>query len=215
MSDILEATLSEMRTKLSSRREEILDAAQKVFIRKGFDLATVHDVASECGMSAGNIYRYFASKAAIIAGLIERDRHDVAAKFALLAQAPDQVEGFEMLGREYFKKEAVQDAPLTLEIWAAASRSPEVQAQCVTMESTIRKHFLEFLARADAEGKIAPGVDHDMICRLLMGLSEGIIRNVGINGPGEIDRDLDVMFATLRAAFAGHIRIPQKTGSAS
>jgi hypothetical protein len=52
-------------------------------------------------------------------------------------------------------------------------------------------------------------------CRLFMALAQGIIRNVGIHGPANVDQDLDVMFATLRAAFAGHVQIPQKSGSSS
>jgi TetR/AcrR family transcriptional regulator, repressor for uid operon len=215
VTDFLEAHVSDLPLKLLSRREDILVAAQKVFIRKGFDLATVQDVAAACGMSAGNIYRYFPSKAAIIVGLVEHHRTEVAQKFALLAKAPDQVEGFEALGRAYFKNEAVHDAPLTLEIWASACRSPDVQSHCLTMETTIRNQFMEFLARAEAEGKIAPGVDHDMICRLFMGLCQGIIRNMAIHGHDAIDRDLDIMFATLRSAFAGHIRLAPEAGAAS
>jgi TetR/AcrR family transcriptional regulator, repressor for uid operon len=207
MTDIATVPTVEPLRKSVARSEAILDAAQEVFIHKGFALATMQDIASACGMSAGNLYRYFPSKAAVIAGLVERDRNDVAEKFARLAHAPDQVEGFEAVAREYFKQEAARKAPLTLEIWAAASRMPEIRAICSSMESAVCGHLAEFLSRADAEGKLAPDADRDVICHLILGMAEGIIRNVALHPDSDIDRELDIMFATLRAAFAGHIRV--------
>lgn len=207
MTDIATVPAQEQLRKSVARSEAILDAAEEVFIHKGFALATMQDIATACGMSAGNLYRYFPSKAAVIAGLVERDRKDVAEKFARLAHLPDQIEGFEAVAREYFKQEAALTAPLTLEIWAAASRMPELRAICSSMECAVCGHLAEFLARAEAQGKLAPGADRDVICHLILGMSEGIIRSVALNPEIDIDRELDIMFATLRAAFAGHIRV--------
>lgn len=44
------------------RREAILDAALRVFARKGTEGATIAEIASEAGLGAGTIYRYFDSK---------------------------------------------------------------------------------------------------------------------------------------------------------
>lgn len=45
-----------------ARREEILKAAQKVFAQKGFQEATVSDVAQEAKVSETTIYEYFSTK---------------------------------------------------------------------------------------------------------------------------------------------------------
>ena len=52
----------------SERRTHILDAAERSFTRGGFHGTTMQDVAAEAGMSPGNLYRYFASKDALVAG---------------------------------------------------------------------------------------------------------------------------------------------------
>ncbi len=65
----------------NERQTRILDAAESVFARAGFHAATMQDVAAEAGMSPGNLYRYFASKDAIIAAMAERDRQQIAADF--------------------------------------------------------------------------------------------------------------------------------------
>lgn len=46
----------------SQRKEQILKAAEKVFARKGFQEATVSDVAREAELSEATIYEYFSSK---------------------------------------------------------------------------------------------------------------------------------------------------------
>ncbi len=45
-----------------TRRTQILEAAARIFARKGFDRATVSDVAQAAGLSEGSIYNYFRSK---------------------------------------------------------------------------------------------------------------------------------------------------------
>jgi len=44
------------------RTEEILAAAARVFGEKGFERATVEDIAREAGVAKGTVYLYFASK---------------------------------------------------------------------------------------------------------------------------------------------------------
>jgi AcrR family transcriptional regulator len=62
----------------SDRRAEILEAAQRCFVRSGFHQTSMHEICAEAGMSAGNLYRYFPSMEALIAGIAERDRAEVA-----------------------------------------------------------------------------------------------------------------------------------------
>lgn len=57
---------------ITARRNQILDAATKVFAEKGFQRATVHDVAKEAGIADGTIYLYFENKSALILGILDR-----------------------------------------------------------------------------------------------------------------------------------------------
>jgi AcrR family transcriptional regulator len=52
-------------------RDKILEAAMKVFARRG-PAATMSEVAEEAGVSQGLAYRYFPSKEAILATLVKR-----------------------------------------------------------------------------------------------------------------------------------------------
>jgi TetR/AcrR family transcriptional regulator len=44
------------------RRQEIIEAAEKVFFSKGFENSTMDDIASEAELSKGTLYLYFKSK---------------------------------------------------------------------------------------------------------------------------------------------------------
>ncbi len=52
-------------------------------------------------MSPGNLYRYFPSKDAIVAGLAERDRAAVAEDFGGIEAAPDLMQAFAGLARRH------------------------------------------------------------------------------------------------------------------
>ena len=47
------------------RKQEILEAALRVFARKGYDKTSISDIAGEIGISQGLCYRYFPSKEVI------------------------------------------------------------------------------------------------------------------------------------------------------
>ena len=52
------------------RREEIIDAARKVFSDRGFGKAKMEDIAQEAELSAGTIYLYFKNKEELYASLM-------------------------------------------------------------------------------------------------------------------------------------------------
>jgi len=54
------------------RRNQILDAATKVFVRQGFQHARMDDIVEESGLSKGTLYWYFKSKEDIINAILHR-----------------------------------------------------------------------------------------------------------------------------------------------
>ena len=54
------------------RRNQILEAATKVFAEKGFHPTTIKDIAREAGVADGTIYNYFANKPALLIGILDR-----------------------------------------------------------------------------------------------------------------------------------------------
>ena len=55
---------------VEDRHEHIVQAAMRVFARKGFMRATNKDIATEAGITSGLIYHYFKSKEALLEAVI-------------------------------------------------------------------------------------------------------------------------------------------------
>jgi len=56
---------------VEDRREQIIDAAMRVFAQKGYSKATNKDIAREAGITTGLIYYYFDSKEALLKAILE------------------------------------------------------------------------------------------------------------------------------------------------
>jgi TetR/AcrR family transcriptional regulator len=66
------ARLERPRRKGEITRERILDAAEEIFAERGFDGATLRDVAARVGLRNPSLYNHFDSKDALYAAVLER-----------------------------------------------------------------------------------------------------------------------------------------------
>lgn len=160
---------------LLDRRTRILDAAERCFVRAGFHRTTMQDVASEAAMSAGNLYRYFPSKHAIVQGLCERDRREVADGFRQMQESgADFMAGFNELGRRHFADEPREKAVLCLEIWAEATRNPDFARLSADFAADVIDRLTGLLDAAKAAGNIAPALPNRIIATLICTLADGL-----------------------------------------
>ena len=67
------------------RRNEILDAAEKLFGRNGFDNTSTNDILNEVGIARGTLYYHFKSKEDILDAMIERITSRLTAEAARIA----------------------------------------------------------------------------------------------------------------------------------
>lgn len=119
------------------RSTGILEAARRAFAEKGFDGASMQDIARAAGMSAGNFYRYFPSKDAIVAEMIARDLAGVKADFARLLAAPDPALALFHAFESRLEQQHCPDGPLWAEIEAAARRKPHIAEMVASMEAEV------------------------------------------------------------------------------
>lgn len=56
----------------AQRKDEILDAAQTLFVTKGYQATTVEDILKAVGIAKGTLYHHFSGKEQILTGLVRR-----------------------------------------------------------------------------------------------------------------------------------------------
>jgi AcrR family transcriptional regulator len=55
----------------SAKRRQIIDGARGVFLSRGFDAASMNDIARAAGVSKGTLYVYFADKSRLFEAMVE------------------------------------------------------------------------------------------------------------------------------------------------
>jgi TetR/AcrR family transcriptional repressor of uid operon len=158
----------------SDRRAEILAAAQRCFVRSGFHGASMQDICAEAGMSPGNLYRYFPSKEALIAGIAERDRAEVAQQFARADLSRGLFAVLEGLAHHHFAVRPREQVLLCTEVMAESRRHPDIARISAAFDADVRKWLGDLLRAAAARGDIPGDIDLDGVVTLLMIIADGV-----------------------------------------
>jgi AcrR family transcriptional regulator len=164
----------------AARREEVLDAAVRCVAREGFHKTTMAHVIAESGLSAGAVYGYFKGKSELIRAIAARALSGFAEVLEAVAVAPGPITpamGLRAIMSEVERMSAESDGAfpkVVVHAWSEAARDPEVREVVRTNVDKVHRAWLDVLARAEADGNIAPG-DHAASARALVGLMPGFV----------------------------------------
>jgi TetR/AcrR family transcriptional repressor of uid operon len=184
---------------LSERHTRILDAAECVFARAGFHAATMNDVANEAGMSPGNLYRYFASKDAIIAGMAERDRTQIAADFASLDPGKGNLlDQLDALGRRHLVDEPREKAIIALQIWAEAARNSGMAQMCAAIDGTVFEGLASAISGAKASGELPANLDDARFLQAIFMMADGFFCRRAMDPNFDAAMGAETLFAAMR-----------------
>jgi AcrR family transcriptional regulator len=123
------------------RKDQILEAATRVFTQRGFDDARMDDIVAESGLSKGAIYWYFDSKEAIIVAILDRifywETAHIQKNISSDLGAAKQLELFVQASiEEMHKIEPLM--PLFFDFWTRSLRNP-------TINQAIKRYYQLFL----------------------------------------------------------------------
>ncbi|MBI1245079.1 MAG: TetR family transcriptional regulator [Alphaproteobacteria bacterium] len=159
----------------ADRRTQILDAAKTCFVRFGFHNASMQQICAAAGMSAGNLYRYFPSKDALIEGICERDLGGAAEGFAEARRASDVLDVLEKMLVGYLWRRPREDLCMWTEISAEAARNEAVNRINRHIYDFIIKSVADVLAQGIANGSVRKGIDTHRQATLLQAFFDGVM----------------------------------------
>ena len=202
----LASTANGRRPADAERRERILEGAERAFVRHGFHAATMQDVADELGMSAGNLYRYFPSKEAIVEGLCAVDQGERAQAFAeLMADKGDIMEAMCAALRRHVLEKPPEKARLIVEIWAEAGRNPKVAALSRQIDDDVLAGVEKLMDAAKAAGVAAPALDSRFGARFFFTFVAGLFKRIATQDDFSPEAEAPVAIGVLKALFAGRL----------
>lgn len=178
---------------LEARRAEILEAARVVFADHGCDGASMQDVARAAGVSAGNIYRYFPSKEALIFSVCEDSEEINRINFA--AANHENVSPLGVLfeiGDETFasfaEPLALQSTMLILESALVGARNSELGPVVERHAGQLRDSLVELVRSAQRAGELELTIDARAFGELLLSVVSGL-RLLQLQTNDDVDAD--------------------------
>lgn len=73
----------------ATKRNDILDTAQRLIMAKGYEQVAVRDILEEMGISSGAFHHYFGSRADLLDGLTDRIQTEVERQLRPILDSPD------------------------------------------------------------------------------------------------------------------------------
>jgi AcrR family transcriptional regulator len=173
------------------RRDEILDAAERVFAERGYHETGIADIAADLGIGHGTFYRYFRNKHDIAATVLERVVARIAA--AGLAEDPEASETLEQyrdqttrILRRMFG--LIDEHPMVMRFFH--SQSVVVDADRLAGALDAYAEFTRlFLANGVRRGFLRADLDVEITAQALVGIMfEGTRRALREPQPAELRR---------------------------
>lgn len=143
------------RTKSEETRDRILKAALEMFHDRGFDSATMREIAGRAGVATGAAYYYFDSKNAIVLAFYDQARRDMETRLEkALGESRDLKERLQKI----IEVKLAYFAPSRKLLGALSGHTnPEYPLSPFSRQTReIREHDIEFFQRA-LEGSRTPG----------------------------------------------------------
>ena len=158
------------------KRRLILDAAVRVFARKGYHTCRVGDIAEEAGVAYGLVYHYFSSKEEVLETIFRET-------WSELLQAMKDVEESEEPAPEQLRQVAAillrawrRDPELVRVLVREVARSPELQRQVgeigqafTAIERMVRRGQKRGELRRDIDARLASWIFYGAIEEILTG----------------------------------------------
>nr|MDT0658083.1 TetR/AcrR family transcriptional regulator [Micromonospora sp. DSM 115978] len=162
---------------LAARRQQILAAARRCFLRSGFHATSMQDVIAEADLSVGAVYRYFKSKHEIVSAIAGETVGGINTALAEIAEHRPPYPLFESMERVLAVIDA-QTGPdgmfrLALQVWAETVRDATLAEMVANKYSMLRETFNLIARQARDAGELPPDVDTDAVGSVLFGMIPG------------------------------------------
>ena len=182
-----------------ARREQILSAARRCFLRDGFHATSMQDLFAEAGLSSGAVYGYFTGKDDVIIAIAEENMrdivemiHDVAVRRPGSSAGATMADALEILRA---KDAETGLGGLAVLVWAEALRNPLLAEKFKTMLMQLRTGLAQLIADQQQSGELPRGVPADTLAGALLAVVPGFIVQLTMLGPAAVDGVPDALRA--------------------
>jgi AcrR family transcriptional regulator len=158
----------QVRAKPDDTRARIMETAEALFRRLGYNKTAVADIAAELGMSPANVYRFFPSKNAIVEAICQRCLAEVEAKAWAVARgkgpAPPRLERLILEILAYHKENLLTEQRVNDLVMAAI----ELSWGAIRAHKDVMRTVVEVILRDGIESGEFEPVDPHVTAELIL-----------------------------------------------
>ena len=172
-----------------ARREQILAAARRCFLRDGFHATSMQDLFAEAGLSSGAVYSYFASKDDVIVAIAEENMRGVTEMIGVIAtRQPGRPVGAvlaDVMDMLHAKDTQGGLGKLTVIVWSEALRNPSLAARFTALVAQLRASLADVIQQYP--GNLPRDVSADVLATALLSLVPGYLLQLALLGSSAVD----------------------------
>jgi AcrR family transcriptional regulator len=157
-------------------RQRLLDAAQSIFLSKGFVAASVEDIAEQAGYTRGAFYSNFSSKSELFLQLLKRDHENVMVDMRAIFEAGESRSQMEARVLDYYSKHFRENDCflLWMEGKLQAARDPDFRVGFVACLRELRAATTEYIRQFSAQFGTPLPLPAEQLAVGLLALSDGM-----------------------------------------
>lgn len=157
-------------------RQRLLDAAQSIFLSKGFVAASVEDIAEQAGYTRGAFYSNFGSKSELFLQLLKRDHENVMADMRAIFEAGETRQQMEARVLDYYSTHYRENDCflLWMEGKLQAARDPDFRVGFIACLRQLRAATTEYIRQFSALVGTPLPLPAEQLALGLLALSDGM-----------------------------------------
>jgi AcrR family transcriptional regulator len=175
------------------RRVQLTSAAARVIARKGYEAATLRDVADEAGTSTGTLNYYYEGKDDLFAATLRAASERFQAELAAAVAAAPSPRGKLLAMAQAATPESSsgrEGHAIWIDFWAQAARDESLRELNQRIYDRWRAEIVEIVREGQAAGAFAAGADPDAFARGYAAVIDGLATHVVLHdgfGPAEME----------------------------
>lgn len=197
-----------------ARREVILDAAEVVIRERGFESATMDDIAEKAELGKGTLYLYFKNKTSIYVAICERGSRKLNEEMgSVLTLEMSGLKMIEEIGHtylafirenpHYFHAFSYYEGIMDEDILTGS----EIVRQCEENARTAMTYIVRSIQIGMQDGSIDDGYDPKELGIIIWGASKGIVHMSFLKQKGHHNSILDDVEFSLESLIENFIQL--------
>ena len=186
------------------RRQQIVDAAVEVFLKKGYGRASMNDICGAAELSAGACYSYYPSKDELVCAIATRSRKRNAAEIARAAMKDPDRPVHSIVRHcleELRERKNLQAYSLDYDLMSESRHNKDVREILRKSYRVLVNQLTELISERQDSGRLNPKLQPEAAARFLVAIVQGLVQQAYLDHKVDVDAYLQVFEQVYSTAF--------------